>query len=112
MEREPTVGFKPDLPLDHEHVAPTIAEALDRNWVVMIADACRHGKKHLKLHKTRDGKLYVRVGYRGSGKKFIDRCDVTYLDGKPILQAFKFVKTDYELRHDAYLARIDAGMEG
>lgn len=92
-EREPVVSFRRDLPLTHEHVAPVVSETVSNKWSsIMISESCRWGRKHLRLHKTRDGKLYVRVGRRGSGKMIIDRCDVTYLDGEPTFHHFKFAK--------------------
>jgi len=105
METEPKVGFAPDLPLDHPDVEPVLGEQISYGGHVMIARVSRWGRSHVKLHRGRDGRYFVR---RGRAKEYLDRCDVTYLDGKPMLHAFKFEKTVSEIEAERRLAAQDA----
>lgn len=49
---------------------------------------CRGSRHHLKLYSG-NGRWYVRVGRRGGCRKYLTACEITYLDGKPILFQFK-----------------------
>lgn len=89
-EKEPKLGWR-TLPLNEETVARHLATQVECHGTVMIDFASRWGRRHLKLHKDRNG-YFVRVGRRGSSKQYLGRCKVTYFDGEPTL--FQYTSAD------------------
>lgn len=84
---EPKLTWK-TLPLTNDLVQAHLAENIgEERGTIMLDEKSRWGRSNLKLHKGRDG-YYVRVGRRGTTKRVLGRCKVTYLDGKPTLFQF------------------------
>lgn len=80
------------------HLAEKLSEVHGGTVMLDLDQKSRSGRTHLKLHRDRDGKHYVRVGRRGSCKQYLGRCKVTYLDGVATLFQFTLAA------HDAFEA--------
>lgn len=87
QETEPKIGFK-TLALCDEIPAAFLAKEMARTYkpTVMIDERSRYGRSHLRLHL--DGKGYFVRGPRGTGRRYLGRCKVTFLDGEATLFQF------------------------
>jgi hypothetical protein len=92
VEEEPKLGRK-TLPLGDELVATHLATQIECFGTVMLDFASRWGRHHLRLHHDRQG-YFVRSGRRGSCKRYLGRCKVTYFDGEPTLFAYTLADQD------------------
>jgi hypothetical protein len=58
----------------------------------------RRGRRHLRLHRDKAG-YYVRRGRRGSGKQYLDRCKITFINGEPTLFSYFFEPAEFEIEY-------------
>ena len=97
--------------LDHALVAAHLkAVQIDTGKVMIHHDQrIRNGRSHLRPHYDRSGQLYVKVGWRGSGRMYLTKCEITWLDD---ITLFSFMRdpNEFEIRQrqrlDAELAAI------
>ena len=64
--------------------------ALD-NFVMLHRDDRYTRGHHFRRYRD-DAGYYIRMGKRGCCKRYLDRCQITYIDGQPSLFQFRLKK--------------------
>lgn len=84
--------------LDHPLVADHVANLIREHDKVMIhhKSVMRKGRNFLHLHQTKDGRLFVN---QAGGKRYVESCEVTYLDDGPALYRFILERYEWEKRY-------------
>lgn len=79
-----------ELPLTNPLVQKHIAL---RGFIMLHRDDRRwRGHHHYKVYRDGPGHYYIRTGKRGTVRRYLDRCEVSYVNGEPTLYQFRVKK--------------------
>lgn len=86
-------SYDPEIKVQQRHGVPIshplIEQHISLHYKVMIHRDDRFTRgTHFKVHRD-EGGFYVRMGKRGQCKRYIIRCDVTWMQGNPVLFQYR-----------------------
>jgi hypothetical protein len=87
-DREPKLGFR-IWPLEHPLVRQHLEAARSLRGTIMLHPDCRRGRGHHYRLLGDDFAWYIRMGRRAAVPETLRDCEVTFIDGKPTLFAFR-----------------------